>query len=130
MSIPNSDLHLQPRQRHSLHNLVLSSHNTAAERPLLKAPDIALREEGAARLVTETLDSRRPYSILFSTAGQAGALWPSPRQCKVPPTREVSRGKNTWWAYRAHPHPISGSPGRGGSPGVAPGGLQQLCQQH
>src|ERR1700735_4490052 len=130
MSIPNSDLHLQLLRCHSSHNLVLSSHNIPVNRPILKAGDVTLREEGAVRPVTETLDSRRPYSILFSIAGQASSLWPSPRQCQVPPTREVSRGKSTWWAYRAHPHPISGSPGRGGSHGVAPGGLQQLCQQH
>src|ERR1700722_14426361 len=130
MSIPNSDLHLQLQQRHNLLNLVLSSHNTPAERPVLKALYAALREKEAVRPVTETLDSQRPYSILFSIAGQASSLWPSPRQCQVPPTREVSRGKSTRWAPRAHPHPISGSPGRGGSHGVAPGGLQQLCQQH
>src|ERR1700689_3410326 len=126
MSIPNSDLHLQLLRCHSLLNLVLSSHNTPAERPVLKAPDVALRAESAARPVTETLDSRRPYSILFSIAGQASSLWPSPRQCQVPPTREVSRGKSTRWAHRALPHPISGSSGRGGSHGVAPGRLQQL----
>src|ERR1700728_3851580 len=130
MSIPNSDLHLQLLRCHSLLNLVLSSHNIPVDRPVLKTSDVALGEEGTARPVTETLDSQRHYSILFSIAGQASSLWPSPRQCQVPPTREVSRRKSTRWAHRAHPHPISGSPGRGGSHGVAPVGLQQLCQQH
>src|ERR1700733_6720790 len=90
MSIPNSDLDLQLSQHHSLLNLVLSYPNVPVGRPPLKASNVALGGEEAAVLAIEALDSEKHYSILFSIVRQAGSLWPSPRECQVPPTREVS----------------------------------------
>src|ERR1700733_2746371 len=126
MSIPNSELDLQLPQHNSLLNLVLSYRNVPAERPLPRASDVTLRERATVRIAIETLDSRGHYSILFSIAGPAGVVVAEPAGVSGSSNAGGKCGKSTRWAYCARPHPISGSPGRGGSRGVAPDSLQQL----